>query len=304
MPDIAGIARRAIGVAVLGIALGAGAAHAASVATTAAASPADAAAGSAAAVRARYAELRPRLENNPFGRPLYLVSTEGAQLLQGDVYGVVEHPFREVLALADAGNWCHVLILPFNTKNCTTRGDTLSLYVGKKSQEPIERAYRLDFRFVPVATSADYLERSLRADEGPLGTRDYAITLEAAPLDEGHTFIHLSYSYKYGTMSKLAMQLYLSTAGSEKVGFSTTTEGGRAHLVGGMRGVMERNTMRYYLAIDAYLNSLSAPPTQQVERRLNDWFTMTAKYRRQLWEMDRDEYLAMKRIETQRMATR
>jgi hypothetical protein len=253
-------------------------------------------------MRARHAELRPRLENNSFGRPLYLVSTEGSQVLQGDVYGVVDQPFAVVKSLADAGNWCHVLILPFNTKNCTTRGDTLSLYVGKKSQEPIERAYRLDFRFVPVALTDDYLQRSLRASEGPLGTRDYAITLEAASLDARHSFIHLSYSYRYGTMSKMAMQLYLSTAGSEKVGFSTTDEGGRNHLVGGMRGVMERNTMRYFLAIVAFLNSLSVPPAQQVEHRLNEWFTMTAQYRRQLWEMEREEYLAMKRIETQRVA--
>jgi hypothetical protein len=277
---------------------------AASVGSSASVSSEASIAGSADVMRTRYAQLKPRLEQNAFGRPLYLLSQEASKTLQGDVYGVVDHPFRDLdAALADAANWCQILILPFNTKNCTTAGSALSLYVGRKSQEPIERAFRLDFRFVPVARTDDYLERSLRADEGPVGTHNYAITLEAAPIDDQHSFIHLSYSYQYGTVSKLAMQLYLNTAGSEKVGFSSTDEGGRSHLVGGMRGVMERNTMRYYLAIEAYLNSLAAPPAQRVERRLNDWFTMSEKYRRQLWEMERDEYLAMKRAETRRMAS-
>jgi hypothetical protein len=265
-------------------------------------SAARAIAGSAAALRARYGELRPRLEHNAFGQPLYLLSEEGSKSVQGDAYGVVDHPFHDVESLGDSTNWCQVLILPFNTKNCTTGAGSLSLYVGRKSQEPIARAFRLDFKFLPVASERDYLQRSLRAADGPVGTHNYAITLEAAPLDATHSFIHLSYSYQFGTVSKLAMELYLNTAGADKVGFSTTEEGGRPHLVGGMRGVMERNTMRYYLAIEAYLNSLSAAPQERVARRLDDWFSMSEKYRRQLHEMDRDEYLAMKRAETRRMA--
>lgn len=260
--------------------------------------------GSADALRARYAQLKPRLEHNAFGRPLYLVSQEGPQVLQGDVYGVVDHSFIEVARLTDAANWCKVLTLPFNMKSCTTHGDALSIFIGKKNYEPVEKAYRVDFRFVPVSQGPEYFERRLQAREGPLGTRNYLILLEAASIDDQHSFIHLSYSYEYGTMSKIAMQVYLSTVGAKKVGFSMTDEGGQPHLVGGMRGVMERNTMRYYLAIDAYLNSLSAPPDQQVTRRLNDWFSMSEKYRRQLHEMDRDEYLAMKLEEARHMAQR
>jgi hypothetical protein len=72
-----------------------------------------------------------------------------------------------------------------------------------------------------------------------------------------------------------------------------------------MRGVAERNTMRYYLAIDAYLDSLAAPADQQVEKRLVSWFDATEKYPRQLHELTRDEYLHMKRDEVQRQtATR
>jgi len=258
----------------------------------------------AAALRARYESLRPQLERNAFGRPLHLVSVEGNRDLNGEAFAVVEHPFERVsTALADSANWCHILILPFNTKHCTVDGQrALTLYVGKKNHEPIERAYRLDFAFHPVARTPDYLKRVLKSGAGPLGTRDYVITLEATPIDAQRTLIHLSYSYAYGTVSKLAMQAYLATIGASKVGFSTTEEGGTRKLVGGMRGVMERNTMRYFLAIEAFLNSLSAPAGTQVEKRINEWYAYSEKYRKQLWEMERDEYVTMKRAETQRVA--
>jgi hypothetical protein len=70
--------------------------------------------------------------------------------------------------------------------------------------------------------------------------------------------------------------------------------------VGGMRGVVERNTMRYYLAIESYLASLQAPPRQHLEQRLGAWFDATEEYPCQLHELDPDEYLSMKRNEVRR----
>jgi hypothetical protein len=55
--------------------------------------------------------------------------------------------------------------------------------------------------------------------------------------------------------------------------------------------------MRYYLAIDAYLASLTAPPAQQRTQRMEAWFAATEQYATQLHELDRDDYLAMKRRE-------
>jgi hypothetical protein len=63
---------------------------------------------------------------------------------------------------------------------------------------------------------------------------------------------------------------------------------------------VERNTMRYYLAIEAYLGATSAPPPEQQEKRLRDWFAATERYALQLHEIERDDYLAMKRHELQR----
>ena len=140
---------------------------------------------------------------------------------------------------------------------------------------------------------------NLEAGEGPLGTRDLRIVVAAMPADDGKTFIRLSYSYAYGTVARLAMQAYLRTIGRDKVGFTVVGKeaDGEPHFVGGMRGVVERNTMRYYLAIEAFLGALSAPPKARMAKSLGDWFTATEGYPRQLREMGRAEYLEMKRKE-------
>jgi len=64
--------------------------------------------------------------------------------------------------------------------------------------------------------------------------------------------------------------------------------------------VLERNTMRYYLAVNAYLDTLSSPPQERLERRLREWYAATERYSLQLHELDEDSYLAMKRDEYER----
>ncbi len=276
--------------------------HQAHAATPSAALPAH---DANAALHARYLELQPRLRKNDFGRPVYLDSREEGRNLRGDVYAVIDHPFKLVDgSLPSASNWCDILILPYNTKHCTSQRDrSLSLYVGKKKDTPLEDAFRIDFNYQLVARERDYLRVVLAAGEGPLGTKDYRILLEAVPLDDSHTFLHLSYSYSYGMVSNLAMQTYLATTGADKVGFSVEglDGGGKPHFVKGMRGVLERNTMRYFLAIDAFLDSLAVPVAAQVEKRVNDWFSASERFPRQLHEMGRGEYVAMKQRETQRL---
>jgi hypothetical protein len=209
-------------------------------------------------------------------------------------------------------HWCDLLILHLNVKGCSSAGkppsEVLSLVVGRKFDQPLDDGYKIDFAYSTPASTADYLRVLMTADSGPMSTRDYRLSLEAVPLDDKHSFLHLSYSYGYGTVARLAMQAYLATAGSDKVGFSITgkSDDGKPVYIGGVRGVVERNTMRYYLAIDAYLGSLSAPPADQADKRLRDWFAATERYSQQLHEMDRDEYVAMKHheLEIQKTGTR
>jgi len=264
-------------------------------------------ADAASQLKARYAQVKERLERSPYGRPLVLDSRELSRELQGDAYAVVPQPFTKVeAALAPVANWCEVLMLPFNTKHCVPsveQGATrLALYVGRKNDTPVRDAYRLDFDYEVIARGPDFLQIELRAGQGPLGTRNYRIVMELTPIDERRSFLHLYYSYGYGMASKVAMQAYLSTLGASKVGFTTDSNDG--DLVRGMRGVMERNTMRYYLALDAYLASLDAPPATAKDKRLNDWFSATERYPRQLHEnIDRAQYVSMKQRELARMAS-
>lgn len=275
------------------------------------------AADNAQALRDKYQTVAPQLADNVFHRPLVLESTEAPERLKSDIYSVLDYPFATVKsALGDpehgAANWCDVLILHLNIKYCHatqgTDGSVLNVNLGRKVEDSLSSSYRLEFGYHPVASSADYFRVELSAASGPLSTRDYHIMLEAipAPGAGNHTFLHLTYAYGYGTAGRLAMRTYLATVGSGKVGFTKTAEassGGEPEYVGGVRGLLERNTMRYYLAIDAYLKSLSAPADKRLQQRLNTWFSATEQYPRQLHEIERQDYLQMKHHEIERQQT-
>ena len=264
----------------------------------------------AGALRAVHARLSERLAGSPFQRSLVLESEQDDASLKGDIYAVVEQPFGVLApALQGAAHWCDLLILHLNVKHCgatgatsATSGEVLTLIVGRKFDQPLADGHKVAFRYSVPAASADYLRVKMAADSGPLGTRDYQLAVEATPLDAKRSFIHLSYSYSYGMVARIALQGYLSTLARDKVGFSITGQGesGKPVYVGGLRGVVERNTMRYYLAIEAYLGALATAPAEQQEKRLRDWFTATEQHPLQLHEMERDDYLVMKRREVQR----
>jgi hypothetical protein len=263
---------------------------------------------SAAMLRAKHSELQQSLASNPFRSPVHLVSNETADGVSGSVYAVINQPFAAAgPALERPATWCEILFLHHNTKYCraAVNGNTvLNVALGKKYDQPLEDAFRVDFAFSVLARARDYLQLSLNADRGPLSTRNYRIVFEATPLDAARTFIHLTYAYEYGFTGKLAMQVYLGTAGASKVGFTVvgTQPDGTPKYIGGMRGVVERNTMRYYLAIESHLGALSAPPQARIDKSLRDWHAATERYARQLHELGQAEYLEMKRREYQRQS--
>lgn len=265
-----------------------------------------------ATLRARHSALKDQLDNNPFSLPLHLNSVEAPGGVQGDIHAQVNHPFATVrAALSSPEHWCDILILHLNTKYCRAApldaanpgaGDVLNVSIGKKHDQSLDQAYRVVFDWRVTAQGADYLKITLTADKGPLSTSNYSIVLEAIPLEGNRTFIHLRYAYDYGLAGRLAMQAYLGTIGRDKVGFTIAgrePNGSPGH-IGGLRGVVERNTMRYYLAIEAYLGALSAPPRARLEKSIQDWFAASERYPRQLHEIERNEYLEMKRREYRR----
>ncbi len=259
----------------------------------------------AADLRARHQALREALRTNPYGRPLVIESLQTSDTLRGQVFAELSQPFAVVRdALREPAHWCDIMILPFNTKYCRALAQggmtVLDVRLGRKVSQPVEQASRLAFAFEQVAATADYFEAHLEAPDGPFGTRDYRIELSVVPLDAGRSFMRLDYAYGFGLTGRMAMAAYLATTGSGKVGFTTTGQdaSGRPQYIGGMRSVVERNAMRYYLAVDAFLQS-----PQQAERRLDTWFDASERYARQLHEMDKATYVALKRQELERMRT-
>ena len=261
----------------------------------------------ATTLRARQTLLRDQLTNNQFQRPLVLESTQTDGTLKSDVYAVAPHPYSVVgQALQGMDHWCDILMLHLNVKSCRARGSgddsILSVAIVLKFDQPLADAYRVDFAYRVAASNPDYLAVILAANAGPLGTTDYRILLEAIPLEAKTSFLHMSYSYAYGIVAGVAMSGYLATIGRDKVGFTIVERNpdGTPVYVGGERGVIERNTMRYYLAIEAYLGAYTLPAAEQPEKRLRDWFAAVERHPRQLHEMERDEYVSMKHRELAR----
>lgn len=254
----------------------------------------------ASALHATYESMAARLAASPLGVPVVIDSTESAGQLNGSVYAVNNHPFTAMAApFARPQVWCEVMLLPFNTRSCQlgTEGGApeLVLNITRKNGLEASQGHTLRLDWHKVAATADYLEVRLTSESGPLGTAGYVIVLRAVPLAQGRTFTHFTFSFRFGGAARVATQAYLATIGRDKVGFSMVQQAGSERLVGGMRGIVERNAMRYFLALEAWLNTARVPPAQQLEARLEDWFDATERYPRQLREMDKPTYLANKR---------
>lgn len=264
---------------------------------------------SAANLRASYERLTPKLHNNAFNRSLYIESQESSNELEGDIYALVAQPFSVVsAALNDPSgkptNWCEVLILHLNVKYCRAgqdaEGSTLTVNLGRKMEQRLKDSHPVEFRYRVLASGKTYFATSLSAAQGPMSTHDYRIILEAMPTDSNQTFIHLTYAYGFGMAGKIAMKGYLSTMARDKVGFTPvgTRPDGKPKYIGGVRGVVERNAMRYYVAIESFLN---APGEDQFEKRLKACIETLEQYATQLHEVDRATYVEMKRNEHKRM---
>jgi hypothetical protein len=264
----------------------------------------------ALALQARYAALTGQLQRSPFPQPLYFESVERRRASSGDVYAIVAYPVATVRdALTNPLAWCDALILHLNVKYChpdsVDERTVLSVAIGRQVDEPLGSATRVKFAYSIAASRPDYLDVELHAAKGPFGTGNYLIAFEAVGLESERSFVHLRYSYTYGFAARFAMQMYLATSGSRKVGFTIIgdPDDPQPEFIGGVRGAIERNAMRYYLCIDAYLGALATPAPERFEDSLARWFDATELYSRQLHEVDRETYFAMKRREYLRQQT-
>lgn len=251
-----------------------------------------------------YAVRRNRLEHNQFGIPLDLESQEGSGSFLVDVYGIFDYPYDSVRdVLQKPNNWCDINLLLINVKACTSLEAhdrwLLTVYSGRKYYQLPDDAYKLDLNFRIVSLHQEYFDIELAGKKGPLGTSNHLLRFEAAPLDNDRTFIHFRYNYSFGVLARAAMASYYATIGRSKKGFSVTATDrtGNPVYVNGARGSLERAAVRSYFAIQTYLDALQIPSNQRFEERISRWYDLTARFPRQLYEMDKGEYLATKRRE-------
>ena len=250
----------------------------------------------------KYHKIEKELEKSALTIPFYLESSVSKNASRVDIYGTVKYPFDIVKnELQEPTNWCDIVLLHSNVRACTYKkgNDTwlLTLYNVKKFQDPLEDAYQMNFEYRVIAQQPGFFAISLAAREGPFRTKDHQFGLEAIPLGQDRTFIHLRYSYRYSSLGYFLMKSYFSIFGGGRIGFSvigTDSEGNPVY-VGGLRGAVESNVLRYYFTILAYMDSLKIPVEQRLEKRMSQWYDLTARYKRQLFEMEKEEYLAHKR---------
>lgn len=262
------------------------------------------------ALRSQYQAMAEQLDRSPWGRPLLVRSEVQPNWLQGEVHAVVDHAFADVhRELGAPQNWCDVVSLHPNTKFCRVSteptGIRLQVRIGMSGPQKIDDAVPVSLRHRVAASMPHYTQLELLSRDGPMGTSDYRIRLEALALPNARTFLHLTYSYTFNGIARMAMQAYLATFARDKVGFTITGQAeGRPVFVAGLRGHVERNTMRYFLAIASTLATMHDPAPTRAERRLQAWYDAAQQYPRQLHELERDDYLQMKRDEMRRQQGR
>ena len=254
-----------------------------------------------------YRSLQPRLAQSPFQRELALDSTEASERLSGDIYATLDAPLASLeLVNRSPLRWCEILLLLSNTKSCVVgrqdEAPSLQMRMGTKGPQALATTTPMNFKFETSAPQATVLETHLSSNSGPMGTKDGKLRVQAIAVGPNKSFIHLHYSYSSSLAGRLATGVYLQTLGRGKVGFSKEqAEASRpadAHWVGGVRGIIERNTMRYFMGLSCALQFAGTEaPAQRFAQMAPCWYDDTERYPQQLHEMGRSEYLEMKRAE-------
>lgn len=251
-----------------------------------------------------------RVEKSSFGLPLYLESFERDDRVHVDVYGIFDYPFSNVNNMLKVpANWCEIVSLHPNVKACTYNEQSgawlLTFYIGRKGYQPPEDASQVMYHYRKIDQRPGYLDIMLTADAGPFGTEDHRMRFEALPLNGNRTFVHVSYEYSDSAALRLAAKVYFATVGRSKVGFTVTgtDKNGKPVYIGGPRGSIERNAVRYYFAIQTFMNTVRYPVENRFSMRINEWYDLTTRYRKQLFELDKEDYLAFKTKEHKNQVT-
>ena len=235
------------------------------------------------------------------GQKIHIKSDVSDERLKADIYAIQQYPFPDLIEkLSEPAQWCQFVTLHLNIKACTYQkngADFVSFYAGRKFYEDAENAFELKYQFLVKEKNERYFKLNLSADSGPFSTSNYLIEVEVLKFDT-EVLIHFSLAYDTSFSSRLGTGVYLSTIGSDKVGFSQQlNEENKKEFIKGVNGIIERNVMRYFLALSSYLKYHS-----DQSKMMQDWFSSTEEYSQQLHEVERAEYLDAKKKEYEQQA--
>jgi len=243
------------------------------------------------------------IKSNKIATNLALISSYKNDRLSANIVGKIEHPFYRMQGfLKNIPNLCDFMLLNLNIKTCiaTHKNDIaeLVLFAGRKFYQHPRDGERIVYKVKINSMLESYVDISLTAAEGPYGTSEYVIRVQAEP-DKNMTILHIHTGYTTSIMSRLGTGIYLSTMGSDKIGFSITGYNKKHEpiYIQGEDGVIERNAMRYYLGFLAMLEPEADAGEKQFLRRAEKWFELTQQYKKQLYEMEKQEYLGAKKQE-------
>ena len=208
------------------------------------------------------------------------------------------------VVLQGPGAWCEVMFLHLNIKSCihgeNEDGQWIRLYMGRKFYQDPRNVEQIEMAFSSGATDDGVRWITLMAEEGPFNTSDYRFVLSAIPAENG-TYVQLGSSQKAGRAASWAIKLYYATLARGKIGFSVvgTDRNGNPEYSKGDEAMLERNVVRYLIAITAYMQTYEIPGVEGMRKRAELWFDATEEYAAQLREVDREDYLRAKEREYQ-----
>src|SRR5208283_1058058 len=245
----------------------------------------------------KYHEIENVLRKN-IGRVFFYVeSSVNKNTSRVDIYGTIKYPFAIVQnELLIPPNWCRIVMSHPDIRAWTYKkvNDAwlLNVYDVNKFSEPLEAAYLMKFVYRISKLEPLYFNVALTAQEGASSTKDHQFRFEAIKLKKNTTFIHLRYFFSYSSLEYFLAKIF----GSTRIGFSIigSDSAGNPVYVEDIRGSVERDIACHYLAILAYFDTLGAHSDQQFERRVSQWYDLTVPFKKQLFEMKKDEYLKYK----------
>ena len=218
--------------------------------------------------------------------PLRIQSREQDRHLRVNVYGLVNYPFSQVAdVLARPAVMCDFLILNLNVKTCTylsgNRRANMVIYVAGKNYTPLYRTLQIKPYFELLKRDKNYLRVLMTSSETRRSLRQYSVLVEASPY-KNRTLVRFKSNYRASLIGQTATVAYLKTFARKKVGFTVIgrNQQNQPQYIRGMQGVIERNAVRSYLALQAYLETAGAPPKHRFETRLRRWFELTDVYTR------------------------